>query len=125
MKRKSLLLLFCLFTCVRAFAQQTILHCGKLIDPKNRKVISEVSIIIENDKITDIKNGYVLAGPADKVVDLKNKTVMPGLMDMHVHLEEETRKGGAIDVFTTNPADIAFASTKYARVTLMAGFTTV
>ncbi|RYZ98668.1 MAG: amidohydrolase family protein, partial [Sphingobacteriaceae bacterium] len=58
-------------------------------------------------------------------IDLKSKTVMPGLMDMHVHLEGETRKGGAIDRFTTNPADVAFASTKFARVTLMAGFTTV
>jgi imidazolonepropionase-like amidohydrolase len=125
MKSKSLLLLFCLFICIKTFAQQTILHCGKLIDPKNRKVVSEVSVIIENDKIIDIKSGYVLTGPSDKVVDLKNKTVMPGLMDMHVHLELETRKGGAIEAFTTNPADIAFASTKAARVTLMAGFTTV
>jgi imidazolonepropionase-like amidohydrolase len=107
------------------FAQKTILHCGKLIDPKNRKVLSEVSIIIEGDKITEVKNGYVLSAPSDKIIDLKNKTVMPGLMDMHVHLEGETKKGAAGDKFTTNPADVAFSSTKYARVTLMAGFTSV
>lgn len=125
MKKRLSLLLLLLFAGITVFAQQTILHCGKLIDPKNRKVLSEVSVIIEGDKITDVKNGYVLPGPSDKIIDLKNKTVMPGLMDMHVHLEGETRKGGAIDRFVTDPADVAFASTKYARTTLMAGFTTV
>ncbi len=125
MKKRSLLPLLFLCTCMTAFAQKTILHCGKLIDPKNRKVLSEVSIIIEGDEITEVKNGYILTGPSDKIIDLKNKTVMPGLMDMHVHLEGETKKGAAGDRFTTNPADIAFASTKYAQVTLIAGFTTV
>jgi imidazolonepropionase-like amidohydrolase len=125
MKKRSLLPLFFLCTCMTVFAQKTILHCGKLIDPKNRKVLSEVSIIIEGDKITEVKNGYVLSAPSDKIIDLKNKTVMPGLMDMHVHLEGETKKGAAGDKFTTNPADVAFSSTKYARVTLMAGFTSV
>lgn len=125
MQKRLSTLLFCLLTATAAFSQQTIIHCGKLIEPKNRKVLSEVSIIVVNDKIVDVKQSYVSGSPGDKVIDLKNKTVMPGLMDMHVHLEGETRSGGAIDVFTTNPADIAFASTKYARVTLMAGFTTV
>ena len=46
-------------------------------------------------------------------------------MDMHVHIESETKKSGTADRFTMNPADIAFESTKYAKITLMAGFTTV
>ena len=50
---------------------------------------------------------------------------MPGLMDMHVHMEGETKKGALADRFTLNPTDIAFESVNYARVTLLAGFTTV
>ena len=114
-----------LLMCFLVQAQQTILHCGKFVDVKNNKVLESMSITIEGNKIADIKNGYVKAGPSGKVIDLKNRTVMPGLMDMHVHLEGETKKGAAADKFTMNPADIAFESVQYAYTTLMAGFTTV
>lgn len=123
--KKSLLLLSFLFLHFFLLAQQTILHCGKLIDVRNRKVLEEVSVFIQGNKITEVRNGYATAGPNDKVIDLKSSTVMPGLMDMHVHMENETRKGNVVDRFVQNPADIAFESLAYARVTLMAGFTTV
>lgn len=104
---------------------QTIIHCGKLIDVKNKTVLEAMSVIITGNKITDVKQGFVQSGPADKLIDLKSYTVMPGLMDMHVHLEGETKKGAVADRFTMNPQDVAFESVKYANVTLMAGFTTV
>lgn len=84
-----------------------------------------MTVIIEGNKITDVRNGYVQSNSPDKVIDLKKYTVMPGLMDMHVHLEGETKRGATADRFTMNPQDIAFESVKYANVTLMAGFTTV
>lgn len=124
MKKFALVFVALLATFI-TYAQQTILHCGKLIDTKNKTVLETMSIIIVGNKITDVVKGYVAAGPADKVIDLKNKTVMPGLMDMHVHLENETKKGAVADKFVLNPQDIAFESVKYANVTLMAGFTTV
>jgi imidazolonepropionase-like amidohydrolase len=99
------------------------LHCGKLIDVKDKKVLENVSVIVEGNKITEIRNGFVTEGA--KVIDLKGKYVMPGLMDMHVHMESETKKGAVADRFTMNLQDIAFESIKYADATLMAGFTTV
>jgi imidazolonepropionase-like amidohydrolase len=114
-----------LFTFFTIHAQQTILHCGKLIDVKNKKVLESMSVIIEGNKITDVTTGYVQGNSSAKVIDLKNQTVMPGLMDMHVHIESETKRGATADRFTMNPPDIAFESVKYANVTLMAGFTTV
>ena len=119
--------LFCaaLLTTFFVQAQQTILHCGRLIDVRNNKVLEAMSIIVEGNKISDVKSGYVTAGPSARVIDLKNSTVMPGLMDMHVHLESQTKKGAVADRFTQNPADLAFESVNYAQVTLMAGFTTV
>ncbi len=125
MKRLLALFATLLFACILTHAQQTILHCGKLIDVKNKAVLENMSVIIEGNKIVDIKQGYVAARPTDKLVDLKNRTVMPGLMDMHVHLEGETKRGAVADRFTMNPQDIAFESVKYVNVTLMAGFTTV
>src|SRR5829696_3242888 len=125
MKRTFLLTAILLFALIVTNAQQTILHCGRLIDVKNKKVLEAVSVIIDGNKITDIKNGYVDAGSSAKIIELKNATVMPGLMDMHVHLESETKKGAVADRFIMNPPDIAFESVKFANTTLMAGFTTV
>jgi imidazolonepropionase-like amidohydrolase len=111
--------------CGTAFAQQTILHCGKLIDVKNNKVLENVSVIIQGNKIADVRNGFAEGTNTDKIIDLKNSTVMPGLMDMHVHMESETKKGAVADRFTMNSSDVAFESVRFANVTLMAGFTTV
>jgi len=107
------------------FAQKTIIYCGKLVDVKNLQVLTEMSIIVEGNKIVDVQKGYIQAGASDKTIDLKNKTVMPGLIDCHVHLESETSPGDFSKQFTENTADIAFKSTVFAKTTLMAGFTTV
>jgi imidazolonepropionase-like amidohydrolase len=107
------------------FAQKTILHCGQLIDVKTLSIQKEMSIIIEGNKIVDVRKGYVQADSNNKVIDLKNRTVMPGLIDMHVHLENETNPNAYLQGFTMNPADYAFQSVVYAERTLMAGFTTV
>ncbi|UII29794.1 amidohydrolase family protein [Fulvivirga ulvae] len=107
------------------FAQKTLVHCGQLIDGKSDKVMKEMTVIVEGDKIVKVEKGYTVAAENDKVIDLKNKTVLPGLMDMHVHIEGETSRDNYIKRFTLNEADIAFNSTVYANRTLMAGFTTV
>jgi imidazolonepropionase-like amidohydrolase len=123
---KQLTLFFALlFSCTLTFGQQTILHCGRLIDVRARKVLENVSIIVEGNKIVEVKTGYLSPAASQKVIDLKQSTVMPGLIDMHVHLESETRKGAVVDRFLLNPSDIAFESLAYARATLMSGFTTV
>ncbi|HET9057520.1 MAG TPA: amidohydrolase family protein, partial [Chitinophagaceae bacterium] len=106
-------------------AQKTYIHCGVLIDAVSNQPQLNKTIVIENDKIVDVKDGFVTGTTGDKVIDLKNKTVMPGLMDMHVHVESETKKGAVADRFTQNPADIAFEAARIAHVALMAGFTTI
>jgi len=123
--KKILMALACCHFAMAAFAQQTILHCGKLIDSRNGKVLTAMSVIVEGNRITELREGYVKGTGNTTVIDLRNRTVMPGLMDMHVHMESETRRGATADRFTKNTADIAFESVSYAATTLMAGFTTV
>ena len=120
-------LIVCLFLLLTAtaFAQKTLIYCGQLIDVKKNEMQKEMTILVEGNKIIEITKGYKGASSADKTIDLKSKTVMPGFIDMHVHLEHETQKGELIDKFVLNPADMALQSTKYAKTTLMAGFTSV
>lgn len=107
-------------------AQNTYLHCGKLIDTKSGNVLKNKTVVISGKKIISVIDGY--ANPDsnnDIVIDLKNKTVMPGLIDMHVHIEGESSPSRYMDAFTKNDADVAYGSLKYAKKTLMAGFTTI
>ncbi|MBS1489731.1 MAG: amidohydrolase family protein [Bacteroidetes bacterium] len=126
MKTKFTLTFLCLLsTIIFCYAQRTLIHCGSLIDGKNKDLLSQVTIVVEGNKITSVDKGFTKPGKEDKLIDLSKKTVMPGLIDMHVHLEGETSKDGQVKRFTQNEADVAFLSTIYARKTLLAGFTTV
>jgi imidazolonepropionase-like amidohydrolase len=106
-------------------ASATIIHAGRLIDGRNDKPRTEVSIVISEGQITRIADGYLEPGPDDKVIRLTEHTVMPGLMDMHTHLQSQHSKDSYTERFFMEQADYALRSTIYARATLMAGFTTV
>ncbi len=125
MRKLTIVLVLTLLAFTSSLAQQTILHCGKLVDVVNSKVLSNYSVIIQGNKIKDVKEGFVTGAATDRIIDLKNKTVMPGWIDMHVHMETETKKGNTAEKFIVNPSDIAFESLAFARVTLMNCFTTV
>ncbi len=110
---------------VTLFAQRTLIHCGVLIDGRADEPVSQVTVVVEGNKIIRIDKGFTRPGGNDKLIDLSRKTVMPGFIDLHVHLEGETNRDQALQRFTLNKADVAFRSTVYARRTLLAGFTTV
>ncbi|MFN8290907.1 MAG: amidohydrolase family protein [Chitinophagaceae bacterium] len=125
MSKKTATLMAGILILVNLSAQKTYIWCGTLIDGLSDQPKKNMTIVIERNKITAVEAGFSVPGQADQAIDLKNKTVTPGWIDMHVHLEQETRKGAVADKFIENPADVAFESVNYAKVTLMAGFTTV
>src|SRR5688500_9918758 len=84
--------------CVQA--QKTIVHCGTLIDGKSSEAQTQMTIVVEGNKITGIQKGFAKPAGEDKLIDLSQKTVMPGLIDMHVHLEGETNKDQSLQRFT-------------------------
>ena len=124
MKKPILFLSFILISTL-SFAQKTFIHCGKLIDGISNSVATQMTIVVEKNKIIAIEKGYSVPLPSDKVVDLKLKTVLPGLIDMHVHLENETSKDQFAQRIQASQADIAYNAQKNGMTTLMAGFTTV
>lgn len=110
---------------IAVFSQRTLIHCGTLIDGKSDEPVSQVTLVVEGNKILRIDRGFTKPASNEKLIDLSKKTVMPGFIDLHVHLEGETSRDQALQRFTLNKADVAFRSTVYARKTLLAGFTTV
>ena len=122
------LLIFCFGILLSAGlqAQDLYIQAGKLVDTKSGKVLTEKTIIVSEERIKSVEDGFVNPeSEKDSVIDLRDKTVLPGLTDMHVHLESETNPQKYMERFVDDPADAAFNSVGFAKTTLMAGFTTV
>lgn len=124
MKHTLSFLLACLVS-MTTFAQETLLHCGKIIDTQNGKVLKEQTITVLGNQIVSVEKGYASAKAGQSIIDLKTKTVMPGFIDMHVHIEGETNPKQYLETFTKNEADVAFTAAEIAERTLLSGFTTV
>lgn len=123
MKKIYFILLFSMLK-FSASAQKIYVQCGKLIDVNLGTVQSQVTVVIDGKKFTEVRKGFVSGDAGSQVIDLKNKTVLPGLIDCHVHLELQTTKN-QLERFVLTDADIAYRAAIYAKRTLMAGFTTV
>ncbi|WP_310379765.1 amidohydrolase family protein [Flavobacterium sp.] len=126
MKTKFTLLILSIYFTQVTFSQDYYLHCGKILDSKSGKIATNQTIIVTKNKISKIIDGFVpKQNPQDIEINLKNKFILPGLIDLHVHIEGERNPHYYVSKYVDNEADIAFESTRYAEVTLLAGFTTV
>jgi len=103
----------------------TVIHAGRLIDSVADRPATEMTVVVDGNRIVSVERGYKAPGAGDTVVDLRNSTLMPGLMDMHVHITSEYRSSSELDGFKDDAADVALESVAYAERTLLAGFTLV
>jgi putative selenium metabolism protein SsnA len=53
---------------------------------KDRRVIPDGSVAVEDGRITSVKRGSVVKGKPEEVIDARGKIVMPGLICSHTHL---------------------------------------
>jgi imidazolonepropionase-like amidohydrolase len=99
------------------------IRAGKLFDAKSGKMLENQIILVRGDQIEQV--GSNLQIPKDAtVVDLSKATVMPGFIDVHTHLTMNAGGGGLQGLTVSLPRQ-ALIGAKNARITLMAGFTTV
>ena len=110
----------------------TIVHAGQLLAVPGEEVQTEKSVLIRNGRVDRVLDGYITAAdiPATEDVsismhDLSDHFVMPGLIDGHVHILGELGPRGKLNHVEMSDPDVAFEGARYARISLMAGFTTV
>lgn len=125
--RRLVFIVICFCVILRSAPARAaiLIHAGRLIDGRNADPRSKVTIVVENNKIVRIEDGFTKPGEGDRLISLTDRTVLPGLMDMHTHLMSQHSKDAYTERFFMDQADYALRSTVYARATLMAGFTTV
>lgn len=108
---------------VPATGETVFVQAGSLLaDPANGVVLRNKTLVIVGNQVTEIRDGFVGEG---RIVDLRDAFVLPGLIDSHVHLTGEQNPNAQLEGVTQSNADQAMIGARFARRTLMAGFTTV
>lgn len=104
-------------------AQVSVIRAGKLLDVDSGRLLTNQMILVRSGKIEAIGE-HVNVPPGATIVDLSKFTVLPGLIDCHTHLADMT-DSEPLHVLQRTAAENAYAVIPNARVTLLAGFTTV
>ena len=126
----SVLLLLILQPGITAIAQtqatapaRTVVRAGKFLDVRTGKMLTNRAIVVEDGKIISVGSDTDAPPEGAKVIDLSDKTVLPGLIDAHTHITFDPKFG--YDRLAISVPREALIGAKNARITLLAGFTTI
>ena len=107
-------------------AATTWIHAGRLMDVPGKAVRGPSTIIVDNGRIVEVRDGFAEAPATARVVDLRDKYVLPGLIDSHVHLSSDRGgEAGLVAFMREEPQMNALEAQMNGMKTLRAGFTTV
>ncbi len=101
-----------------------VLRAAQMIDGTGAPPVHPAMIRIEGDRITGVGTSVQVPNGA-RVIDLGNATLLPGLIDLHTHLTGDERVHWEDALVKSTPPRDALWGARNARITLLAGFTSV
>jgi imidazolonepropionase-like amidohydrolase len=104
-----------------------VLKAARMFDGKGDALVKPGLVVVTDGKIAGVGTGAAIPAGAE-VIDFGDATLLPGFIDAHTHLTSmfsDDYKQAALDYLQKPIAEQALDATANARVTLMAGITTV
>jgi imidazolonepropionase-like amidohydrolase len=122
-KKKTILLLAAFLYFQITLAQTYAITADRLIDGQQDHAIENPTIIVRQNKITEINFNRRIPDSAI-LIDLKGYTILPGLMYAHTHL---MANGGDYDkdLYSNSPSYRALRAVGYMTIALQNGITTL
>ena len=105
-----------------AAAAPGAVRCGKLLDVRSGKLLSDQVVTFDADGV--ITSVAPTSGTNAAAIDLSQATCLPGLIDVHTHVTADPEHNGYSALGISVPRE-AVTGVKNARLTLRAGFTTI
>src|SRR3954452_14732941 len=105
----------------------TYIHCGTLLDQKSDAARKDAWIVIEDEKIKEVREGGAAPAGAN-TIDLSKETCLPGLIDAHTHVllqGDITAEDYDAQLLKQSQAYRAILAAQSARKALEYGFTTI
>ena len=114
----------------QAFEEWKIIHAGTLLADAREAVQTEQSIIVRNNEIVEVRDGYVSPGQVSgtanaRVIDLSDQFVMAGLIDSHTHILSQQEANGREIRVTRSSQLSTLMGVEFGMRTLRAGFTSI
>jgi len=101
-----------------------VIRAARLFDSATGRMVERPVVVIRGNKIDSVSTGSTPPVPGATVLDLGDATLLPGFIDVHTHLTANAGGGGYEGLGISTPR-AALIGAKNARLTLLAGFTTV
>jgi len=135
MRARIVFVLFCnLLLGVSSYGQAKkpaeksyVLKAARLFDGKSSAAVAPGIVVVTGGRIVAVGSSAPVPAGAE-VIDLGDATLLPGFIDAHTHLSfqhSDDYKQSRLDSLQKPVAEESIEASVNARVTLMAGFTTV
>jgi imidazolonepropionase-like amidohydrolase len=134
LRRIAFFAVCCVVLCARVHAQAPkpsektyVLKAARLFDGKHDSLATPGIVVVTGGKIVAV-GPSVAVPPGAEVLDLGDATLLPGFIDAHTHLTapySDDYKQEQLNRLQKTVAERALAASVIARITLLAGFTTV
>jgi imidazolonepropionase-like amidohydrolase len=100
-----------------------VIRAARMVDVMRGVLVAPAVVVVEAGRIRSVGAAEAPAGA--RVIDLGDVTLLPGLIDAHTHLTGDLEGDWVNAPVKETAADAALRGARNARLTLLAGFTTV